>query len=116
MNIQFFVLFARITAFLHGLIIMYLISTLLVQFLHLEYPDWYLFPTFPILCSQLILGNCPLSMLENYFLKLAKKETLGNNGFISHYVKKITKVSIPVRIIDALTGLIAGIVLFYYFF
>lgn len=111
MRAKYYIIAARITGIIHGLVIIYFLS--LIIFPSEILWKWYSNAVWPIIVIQFLFiawkGICPLTILENYFRVSGGDNPLESSGFIAHHIYKISGVSVPNYIINTSVWLVIGI-------
>lgn len=95
---------ADVTALTHFLIIVGVLIGLLVSFRYKRFRPWEagILITIGVLWSY--YGNCPLSILEQYFRELAgQSSNITSVGFIPYYANKLLGVSVQSKLIQQST-------------
>lgn len=112
MNI--YIILANITAFVHGVVVVYCLSFTLFFFNKKTLPKYYSLPMLPIvLIQQYYLwtaNNCPITIFENYLRKLGGQEMF-SGGFIEKYTKDIFGFGFPDSVTSLLIGIISSLII-----
>lgn len=102
-------LFADTTAVIHFSIIVAVIVGLLISFRYKRFRPWEAGALIAIVVLWSYYGNCPLTILEEYFRTLAGNPSgITNVGFLPYYADKIFAISLSSKIIQRTTFFTGG--------
>lgn len=106
MNYDFF---ADTTAVVHFVIIVAVIIGLLISFRYRRFRPWEAGALISIVVLWSYYGNCPLTILEQYWRELAgQSPSLTNVGFIPYYADKLFAIGISSKLIQKTTFFTGG--------
>jgi len=92
---------ANATAITHITIIVAVLAGLLVSFRYKRFRPWEAAAFLSVIVLWSYYGNCPLTIVEQYFRDLAGQNTnLTSVGFLPYYATKLWDLNIPSRIIQ----------------
>ena len=102
-------LWADATAVIHLTIIVLVIGGLLISFRYRRFRPWEAGALILIVVLWSYYGNCPLTILEEYFRELAGTPSgITNVGFLPYYAEKIFAISLSSKIIQRTTFFTGG--------
>lgn len=102
-------LFADTTAVVHFIIIVAVILGLLISFRYRRFRPWEAGALIIIVVLWSYYGNCPLTIVEEYFRTLAGNPSgITNVGFLPYYAEKFFAIGISSRIIQRTTFFTGG--------
>ncbi len=100
---------ANTTAVTHFAIIVAVILGLLISFRYKRFRPWEAGALILIVVLWSYYGNCPLTILEEYFRELAGAPSgITNVGFLPYYADKFLAISISSRVIQRSTFFTGG--------
>jgi hypothetical protein len=106
MNYAFF---ADTTAIVHFTIILAVIIGLLVSFRYRRFRPWEALALIVIVVLWSYYGNCPLTILEEYFRTLAGDPSgITNIGFLPYYADKLFAIGLSSKFIQRTTFFTGG--------
>src|SRR5262245_61179570 len=104
-----FAFWADATAALHFTIIVAVIVGLFVSFRYKRFRPWEAGALLLIILFWSLYGNCPLTLIEQYFRNMAGQNVnLANVPFLSYYSDKIFGISIASSLIQRTTFFTGG--------
>ena len=100
---------ANATAITHITSIILVIVGLLVCFRYKRFKPWEAGVLLVVVVLWSYYGNCPLTIVEQYFRDLARQDTnLTSVGFLPFYANKLMNVSISSRLVQRTTFFTGG--------
>ena len=97
------------TAVTHFTIIVAVVVGLLVSFRYKRFRPWEAGALIAVVILWSYYGNCPLTILEQYFREMAgQKANLTSVGFLPFYANKLLGLSISSRIVQQSTFFTGG--------
>lgn len=104
-------IFADTTAVVHFIIIVAVIIGLLISFRYRRFRPWEAGALILIVVLWSYYGNCPLTILEQYFRELAgQSPSLTDIGFLPYYADKFFAIGISSKLIQRTTFFTGGAV------
>jgi len=102
-------LFADTTATIHFIIIVVVIIGLLVSFRYRRFRPWEAGALISIVVLWSYYGNCPLTILEQYFRDLAgQSANLTDVGYLPYYADKFFALGLSAKLIQRATFFTGG--------
>lgn len=102
-------LFANATALTHITIILAVIAGLLVSFRYRRFRPWEAGALISVVVLWSYYGNCPLTILEQYFRDAAGQQAnLTSVGFLPYYANKLLDISLSSRLVQQTTFFTGG--------
>lgn len=100
---------ANATAVTHITIVVVVLAGLLVSFRYKRFRPWEALSLIVIVLLWSYYGNCPLTILEQYFRDLAGQHTnLTTVGFLPYYFNKLLGIDFPSRMVQKFTFFSGG--------
>lgn len=100
---------ADTTAVVHFLIIVAVIVGLLISFRYRRFRPWEAGALISIVVLWSYYGNCPLTILEQYFRELAgQSPNITDVGFLPYYADKLLGIGLSSRLIQRTTFFTGG--------
>lgn len=102
-------LFADATAAIHFIIWVAVIVGLLVSFRYKRFRPWEAGALLSVVVLWSYYGNCPLTILEQYFRDTAGQQAnLTSVGFLPYYANKLLNIDISSRVVQRTTFFTGG--------
>lgn len=100
---------ANIIAALHFAIVAAVIIGLLISFRYKRFRPWEAGIILVIVVLWSYYGNCPLTILEQYFREMAGQySNMAAVGFLPHYANKLLNIELTSRIVQRFTFFTGG--------
>ncbi|MDP3975792.1 MAG: DUF2784 family protein [bacterium] len=104
-----YALFADITAFTHITTIVLVIVGLLACFRYRRFRPWEAGALIAVVVLWSYYGNCPLTILEQYFRDMAGQDTnLTSVGFLPYYANALLDMSLSSKLVQQTTFFTGG--------
>ncbi|MBI2086954.1 MAG: DUF2784 family protein [Candidatus Zambryskibacteria bacterium] len=100
---------ANTTAVTHFIIILGVIAGLLVSFRYRRFRPWEAGTLVSVVILWSYYGNCPLTILEQYFRDAAGQQAnLTSVGFLPYYAEKLLDISLSSKLVQHTTFFTGG--------
>ncbi len=104
-------LLADTTAVVHFIIIMGVVIGLLASFRYRRFRPWEAGALISVIVLWSYYGNCPLTILEQYWREMAgQTPNLTSVGFLPYYAHKFLSIEISSKLIQRSTFFIGGVI------